>query len=264
LEQTSFGDVDEFSLFDTLCTRREDAVRCRWIPDQGIVDVAGLPSGLRYLAAGLQFGCAATEHEVYCFGRPAWANNHGSPHGTTADPFKYQPWDRAVRIDGPELNIASLQAGTMSGCVLTREGKVFCFGSSDYGTLGNGEVLKCDEPCPDHNFRELHEVKVLGSDVKELAVAHAVCALKADGSIWCWGFNGDKTVTEANNVFEPTPLEVTALGRDNAHLHFKGSGCVTKRSGEVWCWGLNSYSQIAYCGGQRSCPPQEVKIPCPP
>lgn len=264
VEQSAFGEVDDFSFYSTLCTRRGDAVRCQWIPDNKVVDVAGLPAGIRYLAAGVQFGCAATDHEVYCFGRLAWANNHGSPHGTTADPFKYEPWDRAVRIDGPELNIAGLQVGTMSGCVLTREGKVFCFGSSDFGTLGNGEVLQCDEPCPDHNFRQLHEVKALGSDVKELGIALAACALKRDGSVWCWGHNIDGVVKQPGSPTEPTPLELPALGKDNLHLHFKGSACVTKHSGAIWCWGRNSYAQIAYCDGQRTCSPREVKIPCPP
>lgn len=280
IEQKAMGLADDFAFGGGLCARRGDAVKCRgMISLDPVAQIAGLPSGVRQLGAAANFGCAATSHEVYCWGRTPWANNHGSPHVSANDRPLDLPSTAAVRIAGPDLDIAKLQLGVISGCVLTQQGKVYCFGSSDYGTWGNGVVSSCQEPCPEHDFRALHEVTALGSDVKELSVGTAACALKKDGSVWCWGSNSSHLVSSRQVsadsligkgqapspwVVEPEPVEQTALGRDNVHVQVAGPACVTKASGRVWCWGPNGSSAIGNCPERSWCAPTEMKVPCPP
>ncbi len=70
------------------------------------------------------------------------------------------------------------------------------------------------------------------------------CAVKGDGSVWCWGRNnvgqlGNGTTTNASR-----PVQVTGL--TNATLVTSGdtASCAMKSDGTVWCWGGGSWGQL--------------------
>lgn len=281
VEQPGFGRVDDFSVYGSICALSGGQVRCTGVGQKHLQPVPGLPAGIRQVGAGIFYACAATAHEVYCWGQPSWANDQGSRH---ASENALVPWQRAVRIDGPALDIQTLVTNAFGGCVLSGAGAVYCFGANGRGEWGNGVVAECaaEAPCPAHDFRALHHVASLGNDVKELTVGSGgPCALKRDGSVWCWGSNLSNRVTSkrehsvelvdgagkrqlVENV-EPLPVQREELGRDNLRLH-QGSGhaCVEKQNGAIWCWGQNANSEISWnCAGKTWCEPRKLDVPCP-
>lgn len=68
------------------------------------------------------------------------------------------------------------------------------------------------------------------------------CALKLDGTVWCWGSNYSGELGQgaaSNNAMTAgMVLQVSTLGTDSARL---AAGpyrtCVIKKDGTVWCWG---------------------------
>jgi alpha-tubulin suppressor-like RCC1 family protein len=70
------------------------------------------------------------------------------------------------------------------------------------------------------------------------------CALRGDGSVWCWGQNsfaqlGDGTTTES--LF-PIPTSLSgATGIASGLVH---TCAVGGSDGSVWCWGWNVYGQF--------------------
>jgi alpha-tubulin suppressor-like RCC1 family protein len=86
------------------------------------------------------------------------------------------------------------------------------------------------------------------------AAKDSSCALKADGSVWCWGvldiFTGAGCSTDHAQpvqVSELPPIQKLALGTDHA--------CALSRDGEVWCWGSNVEAQLATTTPTPTCKP---------
>ena len=91
-----------------------------------------------------------------------------------------------------------------------------------------------------------------------MATDHA-CAIKADGTLWCWGLNdygaiGDGTTTTPRS----TPVQVTALGNTVVQVATAyESTCARKADGSLWCWGRNLYGQA----GDGTTTPKSTPIP---
>lgn len=150
--------------------------------------------------------------------------------------------------------IAELSAGYFVTCARKLDGTVWCWGINRYGTIGDGTTsgqtcggYTC-EPTPS-------QVIGLGSTTTQATLGgggHA-CALKQDGTVWCWGRNesgalGDGTTGDpgcSGSTCKPTPVQVSALSTNAAEV-VAGSGhtCARKKDSTVWCWGGNSGGEL--------------------
>ena len=90
---------------------------------------------------------------------------------------------------------AAAHARALSGqCILHDSGAVSCTGDNEHGELGLGELMLSSVPV---------QVPKL-ADVVALNVAHTnACAIKKDGSLWCWGPNGVADRGRADGPFVP-------------------------------------------------------------
>ena len=69
------------------------------------------------------------------------------------------------------------------------------------------------------------------------------CALRIDGTVTCWGWNGEGRLGNGN-FSSSTPILVKDVA-DAAHLAAGSAhACVARKSGAVSCWGSNSYQQL--------------------
>ena len=72
------------------------------------------------------------------------------------------------------------------------------------------------------------------------------CALRTDGTVWCWGVNGDlgllgngtSTARETQPVQVSNLTDVVQLAAGLAHT------CALTRDGTVWCWGQGTDGQV--------------------
>jgi len=104
--------------------------------------------------------------------------------------------------------VVKVSGGGRNDCALKSDGHVYCWGNNDYGALGNGTFSSSNVA-----------VKVTlpgGADfsgVSDISAADAAaCALKADGTAFCWGAgnqigDNDPTVADKSNPTEVTCLE---------------------------------------------------------
>ncbi|KYF68260.1 RCC1 domain-containing protein [Sorangium cellulosum] len=98
------------------------------------------------------------------------------------------PWLGPPSEDAPGLvlemgsDVVEIGAGASSTCARKADGGVWCRGWSDGGQLGDGR-----DGTPDD--RAFGSGPVAGLDgVIDLSVgAHHACAVRDDGSVWCWG-----------------------------------------------------------------------------
>jgi hypothetical protein len=79
--------------------------------------------------------------------------------------------------------------------------------------------------------------------VVSVALGDHTCAIKQDGSLWCWGRNdsgqlGDGTNTDKNAPVQIMSSGVVAVSLGGAHT------CAVKQDGSLWCWGNNYSGQL--------------------
>jgi alpha-tubulin suppressor-like RCC1 family protein len=138
---------------------------------------------------------------------------------------------------GHGLALAEIAGASTHACgTLSSNGKAYCWGWNYYGELGNGTVSGESEyfPTPlavkgDHLFHGL-----TGSE------SHT-CALEADGTAYCWGYNGkgELGVSDPQVKGSPEPIAVEgglkfaqiAAGYDHS--------CAIDAAGKAYCFGFN-------------------------
>ena len=85
-----------------------------------------------------------------------------------------------------------------------------------------------------------------------------VCALRIDGSIWCWGDNiawelgvPSPPHDTGPGDFQCTPVQVENVTNAIAVTKGGDSGCAALSSGSVECWGANDYGQLGVAPSVR-------------
>jgi alpha-tubulin suppressor-like RCC1 family protein len=190
------------------------------------VDVIGLTSGVRHIAAGVDHTCAVTTTgAVKCWGQ----NDYGELGDGSTD---------TSTVPADVVNAASgfqaVAAGIEHTCALTTAGAVYCWGQNLWGQLGDGSTVERHAPI---------NVAALGVGVQAIAAGgRHTCALMKTGQLYCWGRNEDGESGQPNStddelspaVVMNVPAGVTGVACGRSHT------CLALGSGAVRCFGSNS------------------------
>jgi alpha-tubulin suppressor-like RCC1 family protein len=151
---------------------------------------------------------------------------------------------------GSEFNAAAA-AGTPDKtrrghvCAATSDGKLFCWGSNQYGQMGQGtsSVTAQTEPIMVNGLLST-------KTVVSTATAYATpCALTADNLMYCWGQNHYGQVGDGSTTHRYAPVAVTVQNPgllDKTISYISGGvnrNCATA-DGSTYCWGLNGNGQL--------------------
>lgn len=185
-------------------------------------------SNVLNLSVGNDHACALKSNgTVWCWGR----NFHGQL-GDETNEDKTIP----VRVNGL-ADIAEIAVdGYRHTCAAKNDGTAWCWGWNYYGQLGDGTTENRNTPVQVNGLADIARISAGG-------YRHS-CALKDDGTAWCWGGNqygqlGDRTTIDRN-----TPVRVDGL-TDAVRISSKSyHTCVLKSDGKVWCWGRNYFGQL--------------------
>lgn len=136
----------------------------------------------------------------------------------------------------PPADPAQVAVGPTYACAVTPEDVVKCWGRNDSGQLGTGTMT--DSPTP---------VQVLGlTDVESISAAEppgssgasTTCAVRSDGTAWCWGMNSIGTVgSGSTNAIETTPQQVANLTDVEQVSVGNVHACARTADGAAHCWG---------------------------
>jgi alpha-tubulin suppressor-like RCC1 family protein len=192
---------------------------------------------LSNLIAGQANTCMNVEGQLYC-----WGNNEQGQFG-----YRNQNFQEVypVKIIGAE-NFVQTTIGFGFICHLNANSKVVCAGLNNYGQSGKD---------PSENaVRTLFEIPGLEGITKIQAGARSICALKNDGTVWCWGDNENGTLGDGTFTSTHIPQQVLNLANVvEISLHTRSShACARKSDNSVWCWGSNSNGQITGKAGDNS------------
>jgi formylglycine-generating enzyme required for sulfatase activity/alpha-tubulin suppressor-like RCC1 family protein len=193
------------------------------------VDVSGLTSGVKAIAAGGSHTCAL----ISGGGVKCWGYNVVGQLGDGTTTTRYTPVD----VSGLNSGVIALSAGMYHTCALTANGGVKCWGGNLFGQLGDGTTS---------NYRHTPvDVSGLTSGVIALAAGGwFTCALTNLGGVKCWGDNlygqlGDGTTTDRS-----TPVGVSGLTGEVNALSGGGEHTCALTGDGATCWGRNYYGQL--------------------
>ena len=175
----------------------------------------------------------ATASQSLADGVWAWGDNREGQFDNGTQTSSSLP----VSLDGVmSSGVTAIATGCYHNLALKADGSVWAWGWNQGGQLGDGTWSNRNSP-----------VAVMGAASGVTAIAagyeHSL-ALKADGSVWAWGWNnryhqlGDGTGINRNSPVAVMSSGVTAIAANGGH------SLALKVDGSVWAWGRNGEGQL--------------------
>jgi E3 ubiquitin-protein ligase HERC3 len=234
----------------SLCPRNASAssARLHWM-----IDLQGTAAA--QVSVGANATCVVTSQgRVGC-----WGNNslgvlgRGTKHDTESD--------EARRADacflevnlGAGLVATSVHVGASHVCTLLAEGNVKCWGTNEWGQLGQGDrndewLVLGNDPAEMGDYLPFVDFGP-SEHVSQLAAGQShSCAVLATGELKCWGINatgelglGDNRNRGGRANEMGANLKSVDLGRQRVKQISLGSQhtCAVVGNGELKCWGAN-------------------------
>lgn len=151
---------------------------------------------------------------------------------------------KAVPI--PET-ITEFIPGYTSNYILGTSGKVYSFGQNNYGQLGVGDLNIRYVATEITTFSSGSTVTSIVSSGSADANTSSACALRANGTVWCWGYNGYGQLGDGTTVNKSIPVQIAGI---STAVSLYGSGgqygsfYAILADGTARSWGYNGYGQL--------------------
>jgi alpha-tubulin suppressor-like RCC1 family protein len=197
------------------------------------INVVGLSSGVKGLAAGAFHACALTS----VGGVKCWGYNYDGQLGNGITTFPGANQNTPVDVVGLSSGVIELSLGRFHSCALTSTGGVKCWGENVLGALGDGTKITRSAP-----------VNVIGLSSGVIGITLGsgfTCALTSVGGVKCWGANPYGQLGNGGTTASQTPVSVTGLSSGVIGLVAGDNhACALTSAGAVKCWGFNLFGEL--------------------
>jgi alpha-tubulin suppressor-like RCC1 family protein len=205
------------------------------------VQVPGL-SGVTAIAAGGGHTVALRQEGTVW----AWGRNYYGQLGNGTDMDSAAP----VQVLGLS-GVTAIAAGSGHTVALRQGGAVWTWGNNSYGQLGDGTT----------GDRRTLPASVPGLiDVTAIAAGdNYSVALRQDGTLWAWGYNGRGQLGDGSVTTRLKPVQVL-LGIIGVTALSTGINYTValRYLGTVWGWGYNQYGQLGWGTGTYKLRPVQI------
>ena len=143
-----------------------------------------------------------------------------------------------VQVSGL-AGVTDIAANWDHALAVKSDGTVWAWGYNGNGELGNGTTTNSTTPVqvcspPPTQICLSNVIAVAAGDSESMA-------LKSDGTVWVWGYNGNGQlgIGTTSPSQQTTPVQVNGLSGVLAIAAGNGDSLVLKGDGTVWGWGYN-------------------------
>ena len=148
-------------------------------------------------------------------------------------------------------NAASVACGYYHTCAIRDDGRVWCWGSNDNGRLGMGSAGGSSAaPVGPLDLGSGRTAKAI------CAGSYYSCAILDDGTVKCWGSNGNGQLgygdTTNRDAPPATPVDLGTGRTAKAVSCGSESTCAILDDDSLKCWGANGYGQLGIGDPQYS------------
>ncbi len=213
----------------------------------GPINSAGKPwAGLVWtnVASGESASCAlSSTGALYCWG----SNCYGQVDATTTTSTLSNLALVAPALGNGWTNLA---VGQNHHCGTRADGSLRCWGRNRDGQIGNGKAE--ESSCTIKTGPFDHGT---GWSTSIAAGVSHTCAVKADGTLWCWGDNANGQLGDDTTAAKTVPVAVGTAKDWSRIAAGNATTCGLRTSGALYCWGANSQGQLGVGDlGQRKLP----------
>ena len=188
------------------------------------------------ISASYHHTCAIlSDGTVKCWGHQA----HGELGDGTVTSRAFPVSVSGITSANPAVSIS---VGTMFSCAILTDGTVKCWGLNDYGQLGIG-----NGPGASHFPVSVSGITSANPAVSVSAGANHTCAILSDGTVKCWGRNGNGQLGDGTFEDRTVPVNVYGITQDNPAVSISAGWrrtCAILSDGTVKCWGHNWNGQL--------------------
>jgi alpha-tubulin suppressor-like RCC1 family protein len=216
-------------------------------------NVAGLGDVVE-VGVGRSYGCARrSAGDITC-----WGANTSGQLGDGTVVAKSTP---STTVTGLTATPIALYVASSHACALFPGGVGRCWGSNVFRQLGDGTTTDRSAAVA-MPVTQIAQIAPSGYTVGQYS-GGATCALRTDGSVWCWGSNDFGQLGTGNTTTTPTSTAVQVAGLTGVVELVAGRyhACARRQDGGVACWGRNDGGQIG--DGTYNNRPAPFAVPLP-
>ena len=194
----------------------------------------------------------------------AWGDNDPGELGNNSTTQSNVP----VQVKDPTgkstlAGIIAVAAGEGDSLAVKSDGSVWAWGGNEWGELGDGAfVVSSDLPV---QVKDSTGKSYLSGVVAVAAGYEHNLALKIDGTVWAWGYNGSGQLGNSSTMETDVPVQVkdptgtSALTGVIAVSAGTEHSLVVKADGTAWAWGGNDYGLLGNGEKANSTLPVQVE-----
>jgi alpha-tubulin suppressor-like RCC1 family protein len=142
--------------------------------------------------------------------------------------------------------------GMLHGCAIRKTGQPVCWGDDDNGRTGENDGANVNLSAPTPVAGASGYVQIDAGDAYS-------CGSLADGSVKCWGSNGQGEIGDGTTTQRVTPTDVGG-GRGFVEVDAGvGHSCGVTGTGSVYCWGYDANGALGIGSTEERWAP--VRVP---
>jgi alpha-tubulin suppressor-like RCC1 family protein len=161
----------------------------------------------------------------------------GNAYGQLADNTVIPKSSPIQTITGG-TNWSKVAVGNARSAAIKTDGTLWTWGYNYNGALGTNDTTNRSSP-----------VQTIAGGTNWITIAptlgQATTAIKTDGTLWVWGYNGFGELGTNDTTHKSSPVQTVAGGTNWANV---ASGtyfnAATKTDGTLWAWGRNNIGQL--------------------
>ncbi|MQF69154.1 hypothetical protein FIM12_02300 [SAR202 cluster bacterium AD-804-J14_MRT_500m] len=202
------------------------------------VDVLGLTSGVSAISAGIEHTCAlTTAGGIKCWG----SNQSGQMGNGTTSLNQTSPGD----VTGHTTGMAGVAAGQYYTCAITTSGITTCWGSNNYGQMGNGTTLG-NQTSPGNvvGIDSIFGNSPITATYIAAGDKHA-CVITSNQGVKCWGGNTAGQLGDGSTTDRTTAVQVSGLTSGVSQISLgNANSCALTSAGGLKCWGSGQQGRV--------------------
>ena len=208
-------------------------------------------------SAGNHSCVIASDDKAYCWGHNGFGQLGNNNTVNSLNPV-------AVDTAGvlASKTIKQIASGGISSCVIASDDKAYCWGSNNFGQLGNGNLKNSSTPTPVSTTGVL-----AGKTIKQITAGNSYfCVIASDDKAYCWGSNSSGQLGNNSTINSGVPVAVNTsgvlAGKTIKQISAGSSHtCAIASDDKAYCWGSNSSGELGNNSTINSGVPTHVYAP---